>query len=95
VVASSPYTADEKFGLQQQQPAHSPTFTPNSDGIPKEYTDNPLSYTDMREKAVPVRKYSIELWKKIWNKAVEGRIWPRVVYGSIFLIIMAVWLGAM
>jgi hypothetical protein len=90
VVTSSPYAVDEKIGLQEL-----PASTPNVDGIPKEYAEHPLSYTGVGEMAMPVRKYSRQWWRKTWNKGIEGRIWPRVVYGVVFLVVMATWLGAM
>jgi hypothetical protein len=92
--ASSPYIVNEKLGLREQ-PIYSPASTPNINGIPKEYTEHPLLDSNVGEKAIPVRRYSRPWWKNSWNMAIEGRIWPRVVYGSTFLIIMAVWLGAM
>jgi hypothetical protein len=92
-VVSSPYTVDEKFGLLDH-PAYSLASTPDVDGIPKEYRDYPLLYTDVEENTIPVRKYSRKWWKKTWNKGIEGRIWPRIVYGVVFLIVMAVWLCA-
>jgi hypothetical protein len=94
VAVASPYTLDEKSGLREPPP-HSATSTPNFDGIQKEYVEPPPSSANVGGKSVLVRKHNNHRWRKSWNKAIDDRFWPRILYGVLFLAVITVWLTAM
>lgn len=43
----------------------------------------------------PVRKYSAKWWERTWNRAVIRGRWPRVIYSSVGLGLLLIWIGVM
>ncbi|PVF92860.1 hypothetical protein CPB86DRAFT_819303 [Serendipita vermifera] len=41
----------------------------------------------------PVRKYSGEWWRRYWNRAIIVGHLPRILYGTLGLVIVALWIG--
>lgn len=44
---------------------------------------------------IDVRRYSGEWWKRSWDTAIQYRVWPRLIYSTIFVLVIGTWLGGM
>jgi hypothetical protein len=60
---------------------------------PSDHTEVDRFPAEVPERPRPVRKYSGEWWRRYWNRAIIIGLLPRIIYGALGLIIVALWIG--